>query len=194
MEQSISIELKNSFTDWVNQYSDTLYSWAFHKTSNKEMAEDIVQDTFYSAYKSLEKFEGKSSPKTWLLSILNNKIIDYYRSHAKDFVSIDSKDCYKENKFAESAFNRKEHWIENNEELWSEKGDLLNNQEFVNALESCYDHLPSNWKVAIQAKYIFDEDSNDICQELSISPSNYWKLIQRSKVLLKKCLETNWLK
>ena len=194
MNEPISIELKNTFTDWVNQHSDALYSWAFHKTSNKEIAEDIVQDTFYSAYKSIEKFEGKSSPKTWLLSILNNKIIDYYRSNAKDFVSIDLKECYQENKFAESAFNSKEHWVNNHEELWSEKGDLLNNKEFVAALESCYDHLPPNWKKAIQAKYIFDEDSSDICQELAITASNYWKLIQRSKVLLKKCLETNWLK
>ncbi|MET3114193.1 RNA polymerase sigma factor (sigma-70 family) [Pedobacter sp. CG_S7] len=59
---------------WVKLYINSLYRWALIKTSEKEKAEDLVQDTFLAAYQQLENFNGKSSPKTWLLAILNNKI------------------------------------------------------------------------------------------------------------------------
>jgi RNA polymerase sigma-70 factor (ECF subfamily) len=57
---------KSVLEQWVNQFSDELYSWAF-KTS-KEIAEDLVQDTL-AAFHKIDSFEGKSQPKTWLFSI-----------------------------------------------------------------------------------------------------------------------------
>lgn len=36
-------------TKWVQQYSDALYSWAYHKTSDQKQAEALVQDTFMAA-------------------------------------------------------------------------------------------------------------------------------------------------
>jgi hypothetical protein len=38
--------------------------------------------TFLAAFHKIDSFEGKSQPKTWLFSILNNKVIDYYRLSA----------------------------------------------------------------------------------------------------------------
>jgi RNA polymerase sigma-70 factor (ECF subfamily) len=65
---------------WVDLYSEDLLSWAYHKTFNQQMAEDLVQDTFLSAVQGFHSFQGKSEPKTWLIAILNNKIRDYYRA------------------------------------------------------------------------------------------------------------------
>jgi len=79
MEKKSNKTLEN----WLNDYSDDLFSWAHYKTSSKEIAEDLVQDTFLAAYKKMESFKGKSKPKTWLFSILNNKIIDHYRKSAR---------------------------------------------------------------------------------------------------------------
>ncbi|MBL0109677.1 MAG: hypothetical protein IPP42_01940 [Saprospiraceae bacterium] len=35
---------------WVEQYADTLYTWVYYKTRNKELSEDLVQDTFWQLY------------------------------------------------------------------------------------------------------------------------------------------------
>ena len=67
----------NTIESWVYQYSNALFSWAISKTKDKQLAEDLVQDTFIAALKSFETFENRSQPKTWLISILNNKIIDH---------------------------------------------------------------------------------------------------------------------
>src|SRR6187549_3469283 len=73
---------------WVDLYTDYLFSYAFFKTGNREEAEDLVQETFLSAFKSLSGFKGNSTEKTWLTSILKNKIIDYYRKK-KSGLSLD---------------------------------------------------------------------------------------------------------
>jgi DNA-directed RNA polymerase specialized sigma24 family protein len=52
----IKEDSKSILEQWVNQFSDELYSWAFFKTSSKEVAEDLVQDTFMAAFLNLLNF------------------------------------------------------------------------------------------------------------------------------------------
>lgn len=75
----------------VEQYTDDLYSWAFHKVSDTEIAKDLVQDTFLTAAEKIGTFKGNSSPKTWLFAILKNKIIDHYRKKVNQSVNIGQK-------------------------------------------------------------------------------------------------------
>jgi RNA polymerase sigma factor (sigma-70 family) len=67
-------EKHKMISDYVYRYGDRLYSWAFCRTSNEAVAADLVQDTFVSAFEHFDKFRGASSPKTWLFSILKNKV------------------------------------------------------------------------------------------------------------------------
>ncbi|MGB0851125.1 MAG: sigma factor, partial [Bacteroidia bacterium] len=60
----------SSISQWLNDYGDDMYSWAYYKTSSKETAEDLVQETMLSAYKSFDKYKPGSNPKTWLYTIL----------------------------------------------------------------------------------------------------------------------------
>ncbi len=69
----------DQINEWINTYTDELLSWAMHKISDSESAKDIVQDTFLAVAKNHNQFKKESNPKTWIFSILNNKISDYYR-------------------------------------------------------------------------------------------------------------------
>lgn len=89
MDTSNNFENKNdSIESWVKLYTGSLYDWALFKTSYKETAEDLVQDTFLAAKLQFEKFKQNSSAKTWLFAILNNKIKDYYRNKYKQSVQM----------------------------------------------------------------------------------------------------------
>ena len=66
-------------SEWVDQYGDYLYNYAYSRVSNSETAYDLVQDTFLAALSALKSFEGRSTEKTWLISILKRKIIDPLR-------------------------------------------------------------------------------------------------------------------
>lgn len=171
---------------WVALYSDTLYSWALHKTSRKEIAEDLVQDTFMAAVKSFDNYQGKSNPKTWLFSILNNKISDHYRNSFR-------KPMLNDTAFLETFFDPTDHWraVETPQE-WNDDEHLLDNTEFQHTLSNCLKKLPESWGTAIQLKYLKEKKSEIICQELNISMTNYWQVVHRAKLQLRKCLELNW--
>jgi RNA polymerase sigma-70 factor (TIGR02943 family) len=179
--------------NWVNQYSDSLFSWALYKTSSKETAEDLVQETFLAAFHKIDTFQGKSQPKTWLFSILNNKIIDYYRLSAKTTkqnFSLSEKSGYE---LSDGLFNDTEHWKNNDiNPIWDQEEELLDNPEFNAAMQDCMEDLPKKWKIALTAKYLTDKNADAICQELEISLSNYWQIVHRAKLLMKKCLEMKW--
>lgn len=65
-----------------NTYFDRLYSLVFNQVGrDKQTAEDIVQETFLAAIDSIDKFRGQSKLYTWLCSIANHKITDFYRRH-----------------------------------------------------------------------------------------------------------------
>jgi len=64
---------------WIDNYADYLYNYTIVRVNDSDLAKDIVQDTFFAGLKSAKNFEGKSSERTWLVSILKRKIIDYYR-------------------------------------------------------------------------------------------------------------------
>jgi RNA polymerase sigma-70 factor (TIGR02943 family) len=176
---------------WVVTYSDELYSWAFYKTSSKETAEDLVQETFISSFKSFEKFEGRSQPKTWLMSILNNKIIDYYRKNAKtSFISSEKNGAI----LSDNMFTKNNSWKDHTiSDLWNFDENSHANDEFLeNNLKNCLSELPSKWNLAITYKYLNNKKAEEICQELEITQSNYWQIVHRAKLLLKKCVETKW--
>jgi RNA polymerase sigma-70 factor (TIGR02943 family) len=190
----IKEDSKSILEQWVNQFSDELYSWAFFKTSSKEVAEDLVQDTFMAAFNKIDTFQGKSQPKTWLFSILNNKVIDYYRLSArttKKNFSLTENSGYE---LSDGLFNTYGCWKSNDiNAAWDQDQELLDNPEFNSIMENCMDDLPQKWKLAVTSKYLSDKKTETICQELEITTSNYWQIVHRSKLLLKKCLELKWV-
>jgi RNA polymerase sigma-70 factor (ECF subfamily) len=69
---------------------------------------------------------------------------------------------------------------------------LLDDHEFRTVFQDCLNDLPEKWYAVVQMKYLIEKNSEDICQELGITPSNYWQLLHRSKLLLRECLKKKW--
>lgn len=65
------------------EYSYAIYKYLLSLTNDSETSEELLQETFYSAIKNINKFRGESSVKTWLYSIAKNKYIDYYKKSKK---------------------------------------------------------------------------------------------------------------
>ena len=178
-------------TKWVNEYTEDLYRWAYSKLSNAELARDYIQDTFLIAAEKFSSFEGKSSPKTWLISILNHKIMDHYRKKMKQPVE-QSQDLI------ERYFTSDGEWVsESKPNRWNthdDEGHLLDDTEFLTVFKICMDDLPETWQAGVRLKYLLSKKGDEICQELDLSPSNYWQIIHRAKLKLRECLENNWFK
>ena len=179
---------------WLNKYGDYLFSLALLKVSNRETAEDLIQETFLSAYKAKDSFRNDSSEKTWLTTILKNKITDYYRKNDV-LKNVDSYISDTETSFSEHFFNSSDgHWIESAlPEAWQEFADArINQNEFNKIIQYCIGKMPPKLVPVFIAKFLEDEDADKICKDFNISSSNYWVIIHRAKVLIRSCLEKNW--
>ncbi|PIY34118.1 MAG: RNA polymerase subunit sigma, partial [Bacteroidetes bacterium CG_4_10_14_3_um_filter_42_6] len=58
----------------------------------------------------------------------------------------------------------------------------------------CLDALPDRWSLSIKLKYLMEKESEEICQELGVSPTNFWQIMHRAKLQLRDCVENKWFK
>ncbi len=184
-------------SNWLRHYGDYLFSVAMMKLNDRQLAEDMVQETFLSGIKAATGFKGGSSEKTWLTSILNNKIIDQYRKKSvlkNEGEYIQATDDSFTEIFFESGPGFIPHWLESSSPgKWGAAADKsINEKEFEDVLQACIKKMPEKLMVVFLAKFIEEDTSENICKELGISPSNYWVIIHRAKVLVRSCLEKNW--
>lgn len=83
----------HAFDQLVERYHGKIYGLTYNMTSNREDAEDLVQDVFVKAFEALPRFKGKSSFYTWIYRIAVNKTINYRKKrNRKRALSLDQFD------------------------------------------------------------------------------------------------------
>ena len=175
---------------WIKNYSDALYAYTLARVSDTGLAEDIVQETFLSAWKARESYKGEASEKSWLYTICKNKIIDQYRRKTRDIVQ-----PMAEKSATDAYFDESEHWTREDKPAdWGiDYQQKIDNKEFYKILNGCKKKLQEIQQSVFVMKYMEDLDSAEICKVLGITSSNYWVLIHRAKLQLRSCLEKNWI-
>ena len=171
---------------WIEQYSAPLLKKAFYLLSDKEEAKDLVQEVFVAAFSSYDSFKGKSQPLTWLMAILKRKTADFYRKKytSEPLVRLDH--------FFDETGSWKKNDVLNDWNAEGREAELLDDQDFNKTLEDCLEELPSRWKILLKMYYIEEKKAPEVCQEFDVSATNLWKILQRSRMQLRECLEFNW--
>ncbi|NUN69214.1 MAG: sigma-70 family RNA polymerase sigma factor [Bacteroidetes bacterium] len=180
--------MDSRITRWVKDHTGELLSWAYHRTSDLKTAEDLVQETFLAAVERLDSFRSDSHPKTWLFSILNNKIADHHRRGMRHrTVPLDDDG-------PSAFFDEQGHWRPNAAPgAWSDDdGHLLDDENFRAAFLDCLKKLPGPWHDCLTMRFLKDITPGTICQELGISATNYWQIVHRAKLSMRRCLQKEW--
>lgn len=73
-----------AYDELVRHYQGRIYALVYNMTSNKEDAEDLVQDVFVKAYASLARFEEKSSFYTWVYRIAINRTLNFLKKRQRN--------------------------------------------------------------------------------------------------------------
>lgn len=82
-----------AYEELVRRYQRKIYALVYNMTSNKEDAEDMVQDVFVKAYTALPQFKGDSSFYTWVYRIAVNRTINFLKKRKRHpDVSLDDMD------------------------------------------------------------------------------------------------------
>lgn len=174
-------------TKWVDKYSDYLFNYTIVRVNDREVANDLISETFLAGLHSMKNFKGEATERTWLISILKRKIIDYYRK-------INSPKGKAEVRITLQNEDTEKNWIEEQAADLSDKTaeDLMENRELGMAILECMEQLNEKQAAIFKKKTIEGISTEEICNEFNISPSNLWVIIHRARTALAKCLEKNW--
>ncbi len=184
---------KDDVTDWLTQHGDALFRYAMKRVGDRDMAEDLVQDTFVAALRSASDFEGRSQVLTWLVGILRHKIADQMRKLARQR---ERENKHREDQSQSDVFHNGQWRVGlkpwPNEIQGNNPSQSIENQEFWQVLESCREKLPQKLAAAFRMRDLEQLPMKEICDSLEITTSNLSVRLHRARLLLRECLEQNW--
>lgn len=174
---------------WINLYSDYLFNYTISRVSDRNISQDLVQDTFLAGLKSMKNFKGEASERTWLISILKRKIIDYYRKINSNKGKAEVRINYNNDTETEGD------WLEERvaDPFDKTAEDNMQNSELGDAIYNCLSKLPEKQADVFKMKTIQGFETEVICNELNITASNLWVIIHRARTAMAGCLKENWL-
>jgi RNA polymerase sigma-70 factor (ECF subfamily) len=175
---------------WVDEYGDALYRFALARVKDPSVAEDLVQETFLAGLGARKNFKGRSTTKTWLIAILKHKIVDHIRkkSREQDSDKLESLADGIDMNFTDRGdwHIRPTKWAKNPTKLYEQK-------EFMDVLYRCLTELPNRQAEAFMLREMDGLSTEEICKELDITATNSWVILYRARMLLRQCLEINWI-
>lgn len=90
-EDTIMVDnlVENDFTNETLPHRDALYNYALKISGNADDAQDLVQETYYKAYRHFDKFQTGTNSKAWMFMILKNSFINDYRKSKREPYKLD---------------------------------------------------------------------------------------------------------
>lgn len=180
---------KAKITD-LEQHRGHLLKFAMLQVRDHAAAEDLVQDTFAAAVAALDRFEGKSSLRTWLTRILLNKTADHFRASGRE-VSMDAHESQDETDGIDAFFRANGRYVEA-PQPWNNPDEALTQSRLYDVLEHCVEGLSLGAGRVFLLRELMGLSIEEICRELGISESNCSVLLHRSRIRLRACLEARW--
>jgi RNA polymerase sigma factor (sigma-70 family) len=163
------------------EHKNTVYNVALHYVQNIEDAQEITQDVFVAAYRSLETFQGQAAVSTWMYRITIHKCLDMIkaRQRKKRFAFFTSL-------FTEAGVEARYHPPEPNH-----PGILLEDKESLTRLFALINQLPDKQKTALILHKIEQQSQVEVAAIMGISAKAVESLVQRAKRNLAQKLNPN---
>lgn len=167
-----------------------LMRYARLQLRNEAWAEDAVSETMLAALEKPESFAGRAQPKTWLIGILKHKLVDQVRRHARE-CSTTTDDDDGGAAFEEQLFDQTGHFRDVPAE-WGDPQAVIGQHQFIVVLDACVEKLPNQLGRVFLMREWMELETDEICKELTITPTNLWVMLHRARLRLRECLQLNW--
>jgi RNA polymerase sigma-70 factor (ECF subfamily) len=151
-------------------------------------AEEVVQESWMAAIRHLSNFEGRSSLKTWLFTIVGNEARSRLRKGRREVFIEDQPGA--ESLFDSGRFAADGHWS-HPPGLWHDDSPeaLLSHEDFRLCLEKTLQNLPETQRSVLLLRDLDEMSLEDICNVLGLSASNVRVLIHRARTRIHSMVE-----
>jgi RNA polymerase sigma-70 factor (ECF subfamily) len=186
---------RDAFELLVRRYHGSLTRIAMGYVSTRQGAEELAQDAWMGVLQGLERFEGRSSFRTWLFAILVNraKTRGLREGRTLPFSAIPGPDSPGEPDVPPSRFDTRGRWAEP-PAAWRDATPeaLLVGAETRRALSDAIAALPDNYRIVLTLRDLEGLDAEDVCRVLGISESNQRVLLHRARSKVRQALEAHF--
>lgn len=187
---------ETAFNQMVNQHHGALIRMAMGYVTDREVAEEVVQDTWMAVIESLHRFEGRSSLRTWIFGILIHKAKDrgVREKRHTTFSTFESYDEDNEEAVDPSRFQQNGEWAGHwafPPQPWDDQTPekLLANQQAVNAMNKAIDALPATLKEVLILRDVEGVEAKEACELLKITETNLYVRLHRARERVRAAVE-----
>jgi RNA polymerase sigma-70 factor (ECF subfamily) len=187
---------ERAFETLVDAYGASLLRVAMLFVPSRAVAEEVVQEAWLGLLKGLDRFEGRSSLKTWLFRILANiaKTRAVRESRSLPFSSLgdppDDEPSVDPGRFLETGHRWAEHWSSAPVRWDDVPESRLIARETRAVVEEAIAALPGSQRAVISLRDVEGWSSEEVCELFSISEVNQRVLLHRARSRVRVALET----
>jgi RNA polymerase sigma-70 factor, ECF subfamily len=173
---------EQAFVTLVERYQGRLLRLARSMVPNAAVAEEVVQDTWMAVVTGVERFEGRSSLKTWLFRILANRARSAgareLRSGLPSGAAVDP-----------SCFDTHGAWAQP-VEPWSDRSDdRLDAERWAPLMRAALEHLPERQRQVVILRDVEGLSTDEVCDVLDVTRGNQRILLHRGRTRLREALQ-----
>jgi RNA polymerase sigma-70 factor (ECF subfamily) len=170
---------------------DYLFKFARLQLRNDAWAEDAVSETLLAALAKPQAFENRSQLKSWLVGILKHKVVDMLRLHGREVCASGLSVDDEAEPLDYIGFQTDGHFNDPPAD-WGDPEQDLSSRQFMLVMEACTSKLPAVQGRLFLMREWLELSVEEICKELSLTPTNLYVQLHRARLRLRECLELNW--
>lgn len=170
-----------------------IMAYAMFKLHDRDLANDAVQETLVAAMAGRHKFAGRSSLRTWLVSILRNKISDLLAARRREVLVGTVEAESDDDGWSERTFDARGHWeATSRPATWGSPESTMEQTQFWEVMQECLSELPARLQEVFVLREVMGEPIAAICKNLGITQSNCSVMLHRARMRLRPCLQAKW--
>lgn len=188
---------EGAFDELVNQHHSALIRMAMGYVADREVAEEVVQDTWMAVIESLSRFEGRSSLRTWICGILIHKAKDrgVREKRHTTFSAFESCDDDNDEAVDPSRFRQTGEWAGHwafPPQPWDDQTPetLLASKQAVDCMQRAIEALPATLKEVLILRDVEGVEAKEVCEMLNITETNLYVRLHRARERVRAAVET----
>ena len=178
---------EQAFATLVRRYHASMVRVARYYVRSEASAEDVVQDTWIVVIRGLERFEGRSSFKTWLFHILANRARTTGQRDGRS-ISVDLSD--EENGLAANRFDAGGAWSEPPVPFTERVDDAIVNEPILVVVRAAIAALPEPHQSVVTLRDVEGLSTAEVAEILKISEANVRVILHRARSRIRATVES----
>ena len=167
---------QNAYAELVNRYQAYVFTLVLRMIKSREDAEEVAQDVFVKAYRSLADFRGESKFSTWLYTIANTTSITFLRKKKLDVQSLDNEKVFEVADSKDSGL----------------RANLVEQKSRVNMVNEAIAMLSPDDAEIITLFYKAEQNLEEISRILRLETNTVKVRLHRARTRLKEKMEKNF--